>query len=158
MGQQKRKRLLQLNPNLERIEDNTYPILGWNPNNSGVSVSYTHQDVYKRQTYAHACNKELIVTARDPAKGSHDAPDSNTPNNNTFAVFSVGHAANGNAKKSVKNGKAKPNEQPYLGVGNVKISFEGFNKQGEYLAVDKRRNVGKHKHRYYVPCVAEVGS
>ncbi len=51
IGEKKKKRLLKLNPKLERIEDNSYPILGWHPNNSVVSMIYERKNILKLHTY-----------------------------------------------------------------------------------------------------------
>ncbi len=51
IGEKKKKRLLRLNPKLERIDDNSYPLLGWHPNNSIVSMIYERKNVLKIHTY-----------------------------------------------------------------------------------------------------------
>lgn len=51
IGEKKSKRLLKLYPKLERIEDNSYPILGWHPNNSVISMIYEKKNILKLQTY-----------------------------------------------------------------------------------------------------------
>ncbi len=51
IGESKKKRLLRLNPKLERIEDNSYPLLGWHPNNSVVSMIYEKKNILKIHTY-----------------------------------------------------------------------------------------------------------
>jgi len=51
IGEKKTKRLIKLNPKLERIEDNTYPLIAWHPNNNIVAFIYERKDVLKLQTY-----------------------------------------------------------------------------------------------------------
>lgn len=51
LGESKKKRLLKLNPKLERIEDNSYPLVGWHPNNSVVSMIYERKNILKIHTY-----------------------------------------------------------------------------------------------------------
>ncbi len=51
LGESKKKKLLRLNPKLERIEDNSYPLLGWHPNNSIVSMIYEKKNILKIHTY-----------------------------------------------------------------------------------------------------------
>ena len=51
IGEKKKKRLLKLYPKLERIEDNSYPLLGWHPNNSVVSMIYERKNILKLHTY-----------------------------------------------------------------------------------------------------------
>ena len=51
IGEKKSKRLIKLNPKLERIEDNTYPLIAWHPNNTVVSMIYERKNVLKLHTY-----------------------------------------------------------------------------------------------------------
>lgn len=51
IGEKKSKRLLKLNPKLERLEDNTYPLIAWHPNNSVISMIYERKNILKLFTY-----------------------------------------------------------------------------------------------------------
>ncbi len=51
IGESKKKRLLRLNPKLERIDDNSYPLLGWHPNNNIISMIYEKKNILKIHTY-----------------------------------------------------------------------------------------------------------
>ena len=51
IGEKKSKRLIKLNPKLERLEDNTYPLIAWHPNNTVVSMIYERKNVLKLHTY-----------------------------------------------------------------------------------------------------------
>lgn len=51
IGEKKSKRLLKLYPKLERLEDNSYPLLGWHPNNAIVAMVYEKKNVLKIHTY-----------------------------------------------------------------------------------------------------------
>jgi hypothetical protein len=51
IGKKKSKRLLKLNPKLERLEDHTYPLIAWHPNNTIVSMIYERKNVLKLFTY-----------------------------------------------------------------------------------------------------------
>lgn len=51
IGEKKSKRLLKLNPKLERLEDNTYPLLGWHPNNSVLAMIYERKNILKLHLY-----------------------------------------------------------------------------------------------------------
>lgn len=51
IGETKSKRLLKLYPKLERLEDNSYPLLGWHPNNSIIAMIYEKKNILKLQTY-----------------------------------------------------------------------------------------------------------
>lgn len=51
IGEKKSKHLIKLNPKLERIEDNTYPLIAWHPNNTIVSMIYERKNILKLQTY-----------------------------------------------------------------------------------------------------------
>jgi len=51
IGDKKSKRVLKLHPKLERIEDNTYPLIAWHPNNSVVAFIYEQKNVLKLHTY-----------------------------------------------------------------------------------------------------------
>ena len=51
IGEKKSKRLIKLNPKLERLEDNTYPLIAWHPNNTVVAMIYERKNVLKLQTY-----------------------------------------------------------------------------------------------------------
>jgi hypothetical protein len=51
IGEKKSKRLLKLYPKLERLEDNSYPLLGWHPNNSVIAMIYEKKNILKLQTY-----------------------------------------------------------------------------------------------------------
>ncbi|MBK6985546.1 MAG: PD40 domain-containing protein [Bacteroidetes bacterium] len=51
IGEKKVKRLIKLNPKLERLEDNTYPLIAWHPNNTVVSMIYERKNVLKLHTY-----------------------------------------------------------------------------------------------------------
>jgi WD40 repeat protein len=51
IGEKKSKRLLKLNPKLERIEDHTYPLIAWHPNNTVISMVYERKNVLKLFTY-----------------------------------------------------------------------------------------------------------
>jgi Tol biopolymer transport system component len=51
IGETKSKRLLKLYPKLERLEDNSYPLLGWHPNNSIIAMIYEKKNILKLETY-----------------------------------------------------------------------------------------------------------
>lgn len=51
IGETKSKRLLKLYPKLERIEDDSYPLLAWHPNNSVVAMIYEKKNILKIHTY-----------------------------------------------------------------------------------------------------------
>lgn len=51
IGEKKKKRLLKLYPKLERLEDNTYPLLGWHPNNAVIAMIYEKKNVLQIHTY-----------------------------------------------------------------------------------------------------------
>jgi len=51
IGEKKSKRLLKLNPKLERLEDNTYPLIAWHPNNTVISMIYERKNILKLFTY-----------------------------------------------------------------------------------------------------------
>ncbi len=51
IGEKKSKRLMKLYPKLERLEDNSYPLLGWHPNNSIIAMVYEKKNVLKLHTY-----------------------------------------------------------------------------------------------------------
>ncbi len=51
IGEKKVKRLIKLNPKLERLEDNTYPLIAWHPNNTVVSMIYERKNILKLHTY-----------------------------------------------------------------------------------------------------------
>ncbi len=51
IGEKKSKRLIKLNPKLERLEDNSYPLIAWHPNNTIVSVIYERKNILKLLTY-----------------------------------------------------------------------------------------------------------
>ncbi len=51
IGEKKSKRLLKLYPKLERLEDNSYPLLGWHPNNSIIAMIYERKNILKLHTY-----------------------------------------------------------------------------------------------------------
>jgi hypothetical protein len=51
IGEKKSKRLVKLNPKLERLEDNTYPLIAWHPNNSVVAMVYESKNILKLHTY-----------------------------------------------------------------------------------------------------------
>ncbi len=51
IGEKKKKRLLKLYPKLERLEDNSYPLLGWHPNNAVVAMIYEKKNVLQIHTY-----------------------------------------------------------------------------------------------------------
>lgn len=51
IGEKKSKRLIKLNPKLERIEDNTYPLIAWHPNNTIMAMIYERKNVLKLFTY-----------------------------------------------------------------------------------------------------------
>lgn len=51
IGEKKSKRLLKLNPKLERLEDNSYPLLGWHPNNSVLAMIYERKNILKLHLY-----------------------------------------------------------------------------------------------------------
>jgi len=51
IGEKKSKRLIKLNPKLERLEDNTYPLIAWHPNNTVVAMIYERKNVLKLHTY-----------------------------------------------------------------------------------------------------------
>lgn len=51
IGESKSKRLLKLNPKLERLEDNSYPLINWHPNNTVVALIYERKNILKLQTY-----------------------------------------------------------------------------------------------------------
>ena len=51
IGEKKKKRLLKLYPKLERIDDNSYPLLGWHPNNSVASMIYEKKNILQIHTY-----------------------------------------------------------------------------------------------------------
>lgn len=51
IGEKKSKRLLKLYPKLERIEDDSYPLLAWHPNNTIVSMIYEKKNILYLYTY-----------------------------------------------------------------------------------------------------------
>src|ERR1700752_2540846 len=51
ISEKKSKRLLKLYPKLERLEDNSYPLLGWHPNNNVVAMVYEKKNILKIHTY-----------------------------------------------------------------------------------------------------------
>ena len=51
IGEKKSKRLLKLYPKLERIEDNSYPLIAWHPNNTIVSMIYERKNILTLQLY-----------------------------------------------------------------------------------------------------------
>lgn len=51
IGEKENKRLLKLNPKLERLEDNAYPLIAWHPNNSVLAMIYERKNVLKLFTY-----------------------------------------------------------------------------------------------------------
>ena len=51
IGEKKSKRLLKLYPKLERIEDNSYPLIAWHPNNTIVSMIYERKNILTLQMY-----------------------------------------------------------------------------------------------------------
>jgi hypothetical protein len=51
IGEKKSKRLLKLNPKLDRLEDNTYPLIAWHPNNTVISMIYERKNILKLFTY-----------------------------------------------------------------------------------------------------------
>lgn len=51
IGEEKSKRLIKLNPKLERMDDNSYPLIAWHPNNTIVSMVYERKNILKLQTY-----------------------------------------------------------------------------------------------------------
>lgn len=51
IGEKKQKRLLKLYPKLERMEDNSYPLLNWHPNNSTLAMIYEKKNVMYFETY-----------------------------------------------------------------------------------------------------------
>ncbi len=51
IGEKKTKRLLKLYPKLERLEDNSYPLLGWHPNNDVIAMVYEKKNILKIETY-----------------------------------------------------------------------------------------------------------
>ena len=51
IGEKKQKRLLKLYPKLERLEDNSYPLLNWHPNNSILAMVYEKKNVLYFETY-----------------------------------------------------------------------------------------------------------
>ena len=65
IGEKKSNRLLKLYPKLERIEDNTYPLLGWHPNNSVVSMIYEKKNIM----YLHTYNIDEKVKVKRPITG-----------------------------------------------------------------------------------------
>lgn len=50
LGDKKHKRLLKLGPKIERLEDNSYPLLAWHPNNSVVAMLYEKKNVIRLHT------------------------------------------------------------------------------------------------------------
>lgn len=50
LGEKKHRRLLKMNPKLERLEDNTYPLLAWHPNNSTMAMIYERKNVIRLHT------------------------------------------------------------------------------------------------------------
>ena len=50
IGEKKKKRLLKLYPKLERMDDNTYPLLGWHPNNSIIAMIYEKKNIMQLHT------------------------------------------------------------------------------------------------------------
>ncbi len=51
LGDSKSKRLIKLNPKLERIEDNSYPLIAWHPNNSVIAMIYEKKNIIFFRTY-----------------------------------------------------------------------------------------------------------
>lgn len=51
IGEKKSKRLIKLNPKLERMDDNSYPLIAWHPNNTIVSMIYERKNILKLHTY-----------------------------------------------------------------------------------------------------------
>ncbi len=51
IGEAKSKRLLKLNPKLERLDDNSYPLLGWHPNSSVIAMIYERKNILQLHTY-----------------------------------------------------------------------------------------------------------
>lgn len=51
IGEKKSKRLIKLNPKLERLEDNTYPLIAWHPNNTVLAMIYERKNILKLHTY-----------------------------------------------------------------------------------------------------------
>ncbi len=51
IGEKKSKRLIKLNPKLERLEDNTYPLIAWHPNNTVLAMIYERKNVLQLHTY-----------------------------------------------------------------------------------------------------------
>lgn len=65
IGEKKSKRMLKLYPKLERLEDNSYPILGWHPNNSVIAMIYEKKNILKIHTY----DSETKETFKRPVTG-----------------------------------------------------------------------------------------
>lgn len=64
IGESKTKRLIKLNPKLERLEDNSYPLITWHPNNSVIAMIYERKNIIKLHTYdieAKETNKRNIT-------------------------------------------------------------------------------------------------
>lgn len=59
IGEKKYKRLLKLHPKLERMDDNSYPLLGWHPNNSIIAMIYEKKNILQLHTYDTE-NKEAV--------------------------------------------------------------------------------------------------
>lgn len=51
LNEGKSKRLLKLNPKLERLEDHNYPLLGWHPNDRVMAMVYERKNVLQLHTY-----------------------------------------------------------------------------------------------------------
>lgn len=51
IGEKKHKRLLKLYPKLERMEDNSYPLLNWHPNNNILAMIYEKKNILYFETY-----------------------------------------------------------------------------------------------------------
>lgn len=65
IGEKKSKKLLKLYPKLERLEDNSYPLLGWHPNNSIIAMIYEKKNILKLHTY----DDESKETVKRPITG-----------------------------------------------------------------------------------------
>lgn len=65
LGEKKHKRLLKLGPKVERLEDHTYPLLAWHPNNSVVAMLYEKKNVL----YLHTIDLESKESYKRPITG-----------------------------------------------------------------------------------------
>jgi Tol biopolymer transport system component len=51
IGEKKTKRLIKLFPKLERLDDNSYPLIAWHPNSTVIAMIYEYKNILKIHTY-----------------------------------------------------------------------------------------------------------